>query len=603
MEEGVSYLNLQMNEKPNEQVEKPNTPETSSPRLKITHEKKKRNTGDTSPEGPSPRRKNGRKKDKNKKTDEDLPKDKNKKTDEDLPPKDKNKKTDEDLPNTNKQLKHKHEPQNSSQNITVKKKPSTSSVLDEKRKSVPKEEKTTPAEDEKGSQPDENCQNHNGSDKVLVKKPPSLFQMRNSNTMSLSSPHLVQLVPTNEKKEEEKIHTEKREVVSGGGGLFSFGKKKKDKEDKKANSKNIFFVSCISELPEDVKKKIKSLKLDEGKINANWEPFVYILRHVTKDSFRVPDLEIPRSDRYPNVSEEMRKNAAELIITVEKEKDIKKIFKFIETSGKGGFGRVFCARVKQTKHIVAIKRLPACTEKEELSNISEIACLTLLRHPNIVDFKSAYKYNKETWIVTEYMEGGTLSQAIKVHALSEQHMAYVTQQLLKGLSFMHSNGFVHRDLKSNNIMLSIAGNIKLIDFGLCADLSDGPRAQMLGTAYWMSPEMIKRLPHTTKADVWSLGIVVLEMLLRGPPFASSRMLSMFKAVCGETLDILDSSHVKIGDKVRSFLMNCVQPDPDVRLSCNELLKHSWVSNAVLDKELIVVLRTVFVSITLYKSGI
>jgi len=108
-------------------------------------------------------------------------------------------------------------------------------------------------------------------------------------------------------------------------------------------------VSCISELPEDVKKKIKSLKLDEGKINANWEPFVYILRHVTKDSFRVPDLEIPRSDRYPNVSEEMRKNAAELIITVEKEKDIKKIFKFIETSGKGGFGRVFCARVKQTK--------------------------------------------------------------------------------------------------------------------------------------------------------------------------------------------------------------------------------------------------------------
>jgi len=352
-----------------------------------------------------------------------------------------------------------------------------------------------------------------------------------------------------------------------------------------------------------LKKKIKSLKLDEGKINANWEPFVYILRHVTKDSFRVPDLEIPRSDRYPNVSEEMRKNAAELIITVEKEKDIKKIFKFIETSGKGGFGRVFCARVKQTKHIVAIKRLPACTEKEELSNVSEIACLTRLRHPNIVDFKSAYKYNKETWIVTEYMEGGTLSQAIKVHALSEQHMAYVTQQLLKGLSFMHSNGFVHRDLKSNNIMLSIAGNIKLIDFGLCADLSDGPRAQMLGTAYWMSPEMIKRLPHTTKADVWSLGIVVLEMLLRGPPFASSRMLSMFKAVCGETLDILDSSHVKIGDKVRSFLMNCVQPDPDVRLSCTELLKHSWVSNAVLDKELIVVLRTVFVSITLYKSGI
>jgi len=330
---------------------------------------------------------------------------------------------------------------------------------------------------------------------------------------------------------------------------------------------------------------------------------VFILRHVTKESYRVPDVEVPRSDRLPNVTEEMRLKAAETIITIEKEKEIKKIFKFIESSGKGGFGRVFCARVKDTKQIVAIKRLPSSTDKEEIANTSEIACLTRLRHPNIVDFKSAYKYNKELWIVTEFMEGGTLSQAIKVHALSETHMSFITQQLLKGLSFMHSHGFVHRDLKSNNIMMTIAGNIKMIDFGLCADLSSGPRAQMLGTAYWMSPEMIKRLPHSTKADVWSLGIVILEMLLRVPPFASSRILSMFKAVCGETIEILDSSRIKFSDSVRSFLSNCLQSDPDQRASSVELLKHPFVENAVLDKDLIVVLRTVFVSITLYKSGI
>jgi len=293
----------------------------------------------------------------------------------------------------------------------------------------------------------------------------------------------------------------------------------------------------------------------------------------------------------------------EAITVIDKEKDLKKIFKFIETSGKGGFGRVFCARDKATKEIVAIKRVPAVTEKEEISNAGEVACLISLRHPNVVEFKAAYKLNSELWIVTEFMEGGTLSQAIKVHGLAESHIAYITKQLLSGLCYLHSRGFVHRDLKSNNIMMSITGNIKLIDFGLCADLSDGPRVQMLGTAYWMPPEMIRRHPHNTKSDIWSLGIVVLEMYLRTPPYASSRILSMFKAACGETAECLESTKLSISSSARSFVRLCLQSDPDQRPTAKELLMHPYVETAVMDKELLIVLKTVFVSITLYKSGI
>jgi len=423
-----------------------------------------------------------------------------------------------------------------------------------------------------------------------MEMPVMLAQTKKSKLMSLSSPVIQLPIKT-------KAKTERSDL-----SIFrNFGKKKK--EEKPVAKANIYLANNFSELPDDMKRKIQALKMDEDQINQHWEHFVYILRHVTKDSYRIPDMAIPRSERYPNVSEELRKSANDSIIMIEKHKDIKKIYKFIETSGKGGFGRVCCAREKETKTIVAIKRLPATTSKEEVANASEIACLIALRHPNVVDYKSSYFWNNELWIVTEYMEGGTLCQAIKVHALSEPHIAYITKQLLTGLAYIHSKGFAHRDLKSNNIMMSVSGNIKLIDFGLCADLSKGPRVQMLGTAYWMAPEMIKRLPHDTKADIWSLGIVILEMYLRGPPYSSSRILCMFKAVCGETADCLNTTKVTICDAARSIVSRCLVADPNDRPTAEDLLTHDFVENTTLDKELTVVLKTIFVSITLFKSGI
>jgi serine/threonine protein kinase len=144
---------------------------------------------------------------------------------------------------------------------------------------------------------------------------------------------------------------------------------------------------------------------------------------------------------------------------------------------------------------VAIKKLPHVTDKDKRNNYSEIAFLMTCEHPNIVKFLSAYEVKEEVWIVMEFLEGGTLNEAVKVHQFSEKHIAYVAREMLKGLKYLHAQGFVHRDLKSANVMMSIDGDIKLIDFGLCADVSEGERVQMLGSPFWMPPEMIHRKPH------------------------------------------------------------------------------------------------------------
>lgn len=249
------------------------------------------------------------------------------------------------------------------------------------------------------------------------------------------------------------------------------------------------------------------------------------------------------------------------------DQNTKKLFKNIEFSGKGGFGRVFGAKDRTTKKHVAIKKLPHVTEKDKRSNWCEIGFLATCKHPNIVRFLDAWEVKDEVWIVMEFLEGGTLHEAIKVHQFCERHIAYIAREVLKALDFLHNNKFVHRDLKSANVMMSVDGEIKLIDFGLCADVSEGERTQMVGSPFWMPPEMIRREPHGCpvrsdhffsstlpisthrssviihyththtlsltsenvcyQADIWSFAVCLLEMYLREPPNASSRLRSMF----------------------------------------------------------------------------
>ncbi len=157
------------------------------------------------------------------------------------------------------------------------------------------------------------------------------------------------------------------------------------------------------------------------------------------------------------------------------------------------------------------------------------------KHPNIVEMYGSYLVDNELWVVMEYLDGGALTDLLVTSTgetrMNEQQIATVCKSVLKSLAYLHSNGVIHRDIKSDSILLSTDGFVKLSDFGFCAQVMNEKKVQLIkrkslvGTrnkffkfylkifffnfiAYWMSPEVISRTPYSTEVDIWSLGIMV-----------------------------------------------------------------------------------------------
>lgn len=131
---------------------------------------------------------------------------------------------------------------------------------------------------------------------------------------------------------------------------------------------------------------------------------------------------------------------------------------------------------------VAIKRVAYITSKDKRKALQEVRFLRYCGvHPNIVGLHRAHLVKEEVWMVMEYLEGATLMQAVSVHKFSEVQIAYIARYVLKALIFLHEHKIAHRDLKSSNIMLTCSGSVKVIDLGLCTDISQGELTHMVGS--------------------------------------------------------------------------------------------------------------------------
>lgn len=141
---------------------------------------------------------------------------------------------------------------------------------------------------------------------------------------------------------------------------------------------------------------------------------------------------------------------------------------------------------------------------------------------------------KQLWLVLEQMQGGTLREASKTGNFLEWEVAYSAHAILGAVKYLHENGVVHRDIKSHNVMMTVTGDIKLIDFGLVADVKKGISTMrgILGTTFWIPPEMIRGEPHSYPADIWSTGICLLELCHGYPPNRDNKLRALFLAGAG-----------------------------------------------------------------------
>lgn len=251
--------------------------------------------------------------------------------------------------------------------------------------------------------------------------------------------------------------------------------------------------------------------------------------------------------------------------------------------GEGASGIVYKGTSTATGERVALKVSPA-SDLQNLKN--ELAMQRLCNHPNLVGLRDCFLWNNRLWIAMELMDAGCLTEILGQDIdFKEKYIAYVCRNILEALSYLHRNNKLHRDIKSDNVLINSKGEIKLGDFGFAIGLTkeQDRRKSVVGTPFWMAPELIRGAEYNGSVDIWSLGITCLEMADGEPPYYREPPLRAL-------LLIHTSPPPTVKDPLRwspqflDFLKRCLELNPADRGTASQMLNHPFLKMACSPKE-------------------
>ncbi|XP_048526500.1 serine/threonine-protein kinase 10 isoform X2 [Dendroctonus ponderosae] len=273
---------------------------------------------------------------------------------------------------------------------------------------------------------------------------------------------------------------------------------------------------------------------------------------------------------------------------VKMETDPEEYWDMIGELGDGAYGKVYKAQHRQSGMLAAAKMCRLDGEDDLADFMIEIDILTEIKHPNIVELLEAFQKEQQLWLLIEYCDGGALDSIMTEleKPLTELQIAYVCQNMCKGLQFLHKSHVIHRDLKAGNVLLTMAGGVKIADFGVSAKNKSTLQKHdtFIGTPYWMAPEVVlcetfRDNPYDFKVDIWSMGITLIEFAQMEPPnHEMSPMRVLLKIQKSDPPRLEQPS--KWSKDFNDFIAKSLIKDPQKRPNCEDLLRHPFVNRTL-----------------------
>ncbi|KAA8893271.1 kinase-like domain-containing protein [Sphaerosporella brunnea] len=275
----------------------------------------------------------------------------------------------------------------------------------------------------------------------------------------------------------------------------------------------------------------------------------------------------------------------------------------VELVGKGSFGSVYKGIHNDTKAVVAVKSLDLDQHDEDIADIQkEIGLLSQLKAgdaPNITAFHGSYILGHKLWIIMDFCSGGSMRTLMKAGPIEEKYIAVVVRETLTALSYLHTQGIIHRDIKAANILVNQDGRIQLCDFGVSAQLANkhNKRNTFVGTPQWMAPEALAGGSYDFKIDIWSFGITIYELAKQNPPlyqYHPERVVDMIPRMPPPRLEGGNWSN-----SLREFVAMCLNEIPDQRPTAEELQKTKFVKAT---KAPITIMRELIARYEIWEKG-
>lgn len=243
-----------------------------------------------------------------------------------------------------------------------------------------------------------------------------------------------------------------------------------------------------------------------------------------------------------------------------------------EKISSGSFSTIYKGFHKLNKNIVAIKKITT-TKKLDKYIENEVKIMSKLKHNNIIELYKTFTKLDHIYLILEYCENGDLSSYIKENKLLENQVNTIFIQIVNGIEYLHVNQILHRDLKPHNILIGLHNTIKICDFGFACYYNNIDNS-LCGSPFYMAPEMLRKEKYDIKIDIWSLGILLYQLLTNEIPYKSKTIKDL--------VDELEMNHIVIPDKL-NISMECIhllngllQQNINDRLDYPDLFNHRWI---------------------------